>query len=276
MTQKAKQATFELHAIGTVWRIEHSGGVGVEAGIRKLISDFEDEFSRFLPASQLSILNSAGRLHNPSKEFVSMLNFAVAMHQNTSGVFNVSIGSVLTKNGYGHNAKCSVLYNSLEKIRISPKLIQIPDDMYLDFGGFGKGWLVDKIGKYLSKKNVDFFVINGGGDILVHSTTPIVLGLQHPIDDSLVIGTVSVRNGALGVSSNQKRVWKKNGRSYSHIISPTTKNSPENSVVGTYITAESALIADTLATVLFIDPTQEQILSKKYSANCYIVYDWQL
>ncbi len=56
-------------------------------GIRRDISDFEAEFSRFVPDSTLSILNRTKRF-DVSDRFVSLLSACLRIYRESQGFFN--------------------------------------------------------------------------------------------------------------------------------------------------------------------------------------------
>jgi FAD:protein FMN transferase len=269
---KPKTNTLSLEATGTVWKIEYKSTKSFDKKITTCIGEFEKAYSRFLSTSLLSRLNTDKLLASPPDEFMQMLEYAKAMYIFTDGVFNISVGGELVAMGYGQSTGQQVM-SDMNLLEVSNSYVSMPADMYLDFGGFGKGWLIDKIGRLLADNGCKNYVINGGGDILVGSDgEEETLALEHPNDPSLYIGVVKLQNGALAVSSNKKRTWQHAGKTHSHIVD-TSVTKVAREVASVYITAKTALIADTLATVLLIDPSQEKHLCDKYSANAYIVYD---
>lgn len=68
------------------------------------------------------------------------------------------------------------------------------EPMQLDFGACGKGYLVDLLGRMLQSSQ---FVIDAGGDLLIHAEQPISVALEDPEDQSHAIGIAHIANGAL-------------------------------------------------------------------------------
>lgn len=270
----------EFESLGTHWWIEvldDRDDTEVEAAILARVRAFHDDYSRFIPTSFIGRLNKQKVLKSPPQELLDMLVFARDVSLATDGVFNISVGSTLGQLGYGNASKDSKVHADLwSHVVFDETQVSIPNDVEIDLGGFGKGWIIDEIGKILRTYGREYFVINGGGDILVSSPTPIELALEHPLDDTQMIGTTRISQGALAASSTKKRVWEQGDASYHHIIDPRTQLPSESDVVATYIRAESALIADTFATVILIDPSQDQSLSKKYSLKTILITEDQL
>jgi thiamine biosynthesis lipoprotein len=89
------------------------------------------------------------------------------------------------------------------------------------------------------------------------------IGLEHP-DGETLVGTTRISHGGLGVSSNNKRTWVHEGKRYHHIIDPTGE---QPTVQGSYVKADTALVADTLATIVFLRPDLVPTLEHDYNAQ---------
>ncbi|MDQ5884932.1 MAG: FAD:protein transferase [Patescibacteria group bacterium] len=242
----------KFKALGTIWNINYSSKTN---NYNKIILDavkqFESDYSRFISNSYISQLNSGKIIKNPKKELIQMLQFAKKAYINTDGCFDVSVGGFLEQNGYGNYSNITTnnslpyynfINNGKSSISIDNKKIHI------DFGGFGKGWLIDKIANIFGN-NVPDHVINGGGDIYVKSKVKQKIYLEHPSAINTYIGYTLINNKALAVSSNQKRTWQNNNKTYSHILNPSNKDINN---LQSLVTAPTANLADMLATTLLI------------------------
>ncbi len=281
MKQKPKYIGFD--GLGTHWECEFIGDVSNAKIVRleKLLlaelHNFDTSYSRFLDNSLVGALNRRHKLYNPPDEMLNMLTFAKKMHDLSDGVFNISVGGQLHAKGYGNpNLAQEVDADFWDKASFTKELVSIPRGSTIDFGGFGKGWLIDKLCKIISNQGINNYIINGGGDIYVHSDTPKLLYLEHPTDQSKTIGQTSVAKGALAVSSTIKRRWVQDDKSHHHIIDPSTGQSSDSEVVSSYVRAESALIADTLATILIVKPQLKQKLEKQFNARAILIKRSQL
>lgn len=270
----------EFESLGTYWWIEildELDDSDIEAVILQRVQAFHNDYSRFIPESYIGRLNKQKVLKNPQQELLDMLTFARDMFRETDGMFNISVGSTLGQLGYGTADATSRVHSDIwSYVTFNSSHVTIPADVEIDLGGFGKGWIIDEIGKILRAHGHEHFVINGGGDILVSSIEPIELALEHPLDDTQMIGTTRITQGALAVSSTKKRVWKQGDVTYHHIIDPRTAQPSSSQVAATYVRAKTALVADTLATVLLIDPSQEKKLTDTYRLKTILINEDQL
>ena len=243
--------------------------------ILKYVENFETDYSRFRKDSKLSKLNISKKLDNPSLEMQKMLKFAVKTWETSGGLFNISIGGVLESQGYGQiNDKASTISKNLAKdIFISPQKIEINPNIWLDFGGFGKGWFIDKLSDLLVEWNFKDYIINGGGDIRVGSQQ-VKIELENPLNSDESIGAVLLKNQAFGASSNLKRTWKSaNNKSYSHIQRPDGEKL-KNNILMTATISDTALRADVLATCLLLDTGSKNIAElKTWGDYCFILKD---
>ena len=130
--------------------------------------------------------------------------------------------------------------------------LQTVRPIVLDVGAAGKGYLVDIVGRLLSAAGVDAFVIDASGDILHRGSAPIRVGLEHPLDTTRAIGVVSLADASLCASASNRRAW---GDGLHHIIDATT-GLPTNRVTAAWAIAPTALVADGLATALFLTEPQ--------------------
>lgn len=269
------KSVIEFDALGTHWSIELIGSLAdaaVVAALTEKVETFEHNYSRFDPSSLIGQLNATKQLNNPPEELIAMLRFAKEMYAASDGVFNISVGGSLTGLGYGKgggNAKADQAM--WDNVSITKRKITIPADCELDFGGFGKGWLIDELGVLLKQHGRNQFVINGGGDILVNTIKPVELALEHPRDETRKIGTTRIQQGALASSSSVKRSWKKNGKTQHHIIDPRSGKPSKSKVVSTFVRANSALVADVMATILMIAPELNEKLRKTYQLKTILL-----
>jgi thiamine biosynthesis lipoprotein len=256
---------FTLDALGTKWWIEIFSELTEEKsqtvydGLRFLIFEFESNYSRFREDSKLSILNKHKYLDNPSDEFLELIKIGKKLYRDTDGVFNILSGEYLEAIGYDKtysftkkdnhvirpkDPNTSIIFNE-DKVTLSEGLI--------DIGGYGKGYLIDKIAKHLKNNEVNYFLINGGGDMYATSDfdRPITIYLEHPDNNETIIAETKLLNEGFAASSTKKRRWQKNGQDYSHIID-TNNGQSLITDSGIYIKAPFAVLADAWATTLVI------------------------
>lgn len=201
-----------------------------------------------------------------------MLDFARTASVDTDGVFNITVGASLNRLGYGETRRAGVVSADFwDHVEMSHKGIRIPETIQLDFGGFGKGWLIDTFVEYLRSKGYESFIVNGGGDLYVASTQPVKIALEDPYTTHRTIGSVWLRDSALAASSSLKRTWCFEGETRHHIIDPSQDASSTSNVVASFVIASEAKVADMLATVLIVRPELEARLRASYTVTTKLV-----
>lgn len=269
----------EFDGLGTHWECEILDEKLTDNDFNKLsdlltseLNRFTKLYSRFNDDSLIGRLNKQSKLINPPPEMRDMFLFAKNMFDVSDGVFNISVGGALNAKGYGRlNSGAKVRLDFWEDVIIGGSSISIPKGSVVDLGGFGKGWLIDKFVEKLRNNKIRQFIVNGGGDLFVQSNVPIEIALEHPLDSTKKIGQTRITVGALAASSTLKRIWRNNGNNYNHIINPFSGQSSDNAVVGTFVKADTALMADTMATVLLIKPELDRHLSEKFGLQTILV-----
>ena len=253
--------TFE--AIGTAWKIK-AADFDISSKKQELLSivdAFERDYSRFTKNSYIGRLNSGEALQNPPAELVEMLCFAEKAHRTTSGAFNIFIGATLENNGYGLEDNNSYTVDFTSALSFTAEQAKINGQHSIDLGGFGKGWLIDKISTWL-KDCSDDFVVNGGGDIYVQGKATIAIE-SYGCD-------VAIRNQAIASSRAMNRSWIFKGKHHSHI--PDARQELEISVI-----ANTAKVADMVATTgLIVDEHQLADLEDEYTAKILLVASGQV
>ncbi len=268
--------SYQFDVIGTRWVIEILSAEHFDdsliAKIHGIIDEFDQRYSRFRDDSLVAQLASEGELCDPPQEFVDMLSFAREMYDVSEGAFSIAVGASLHRMGYGSRVHGhSIRHDIWDNITFSKRRITAPKGEMLDFGGFGKGWLIDRFVTLLRTSRVQEFIVNGGGDLYCQSDAQIEFRLEDPYDTMKQFGQTRITRGALACSSTVKRTWRDGSLRKHHIIDPSTDDSSDSGVVASYVRADTALIADAMATILIIRPDLEATLKEKYQLQTILV-----
>lgn len=248
---------FVFEAVGTRWVIEIADVLSevdyqaLDNHIHELIEEFDKGFSRFRQDSLVTqIAHRAGEYILPEGG-AEMLELYEQLYRLTDGRFTPLIGSVLVDAGY--DAHYSLTPKKLhhpkhweDVMAVSGQKLLIKEPALLDFGALGKGKLIDLIAEFLGQR-VRSFLIDAGGDIRHQGTSVLRVGLEHPENPQQVIGVAKIRKQNIAASAGNRRRWGK----YHHIIDPQTLASPER-ILATWAVADTAMLADGLATALFL------------------------
>ncbi len=259
----SKQFTFE--AIGTHFWIEIWGGItdaelqATKGRLQLLSSEFNEAYSRFRDDSYVSVLNRERKLENPSPEFRALLAYGKELYLRSGSVFNPLVGHILEAHGYDADysfkatdgADAPSVCNPITDLITSENEITLACGN-LDLGGYGKGYLIDKMAKDLQSHGIEYFLINGGGDMYGSSDEagkPLTIYLEHPTQAGQYLIETTIQNQGFAASSPFKRQWKDGDKTYTHIIADG-----EVPKLATFIKAKNALEADAFATIALLMP----------------------
>jgi thiamine biosynthesis lipoprotein len=254
----------ELESSALIFKEAHAdykngNALGVKGRFELLSSTFNQHFSRFRTDSDVGTLNEDRQLDYPSDECRAILLYGKQLYLRSQGTFNILGGHILEARGYNAHytftaaADVDTLEaaNPLTDLTITESKITLTSGN-IDIGGYGKGWLIDKLANDLKAHGVEHFLINGGGDMYATSDaagSPITIYLEHPtIVDQYLIET-TLHNQGFAASSPFKRRWKSGEKIYHHIVATT--DVPE---IATFVKAHTATDADAFATVAMLLP----------------------
>lgn len=255
---------FSYESMGTRWRVviwdtlSDDKKTELQNEIVAQSQRFDQTYSRFISDSFITTLSTMTGVVEVPPDLVAMLRVYRSLYTPSMQKLNPLIGHTISDLGY--DKEYSLVQkdiirstpNFLETVKIIDEThIELKEKVLIDLGALGKGFFVDRIANYLRKEEVTEFLVDGSGDIAFQRTQGVVhAGLEDPEDHSKVIGVVELTGrGALCASSGSRRKWGK----HHHTIDPDTGESPME-VLGTWVLADTACLADALATCLFFTP----------------------
>ncbi len=251
-------AQFTFDAIGTSWRIDTYRETTSEdsallfSRIMERIEEFDRAYSRFRSDSLVTRMSREAGTFMLPPDADKMLALYRDLYDRTDGYVTPLVGNMLSDAGYDENYSL-VQKKELEAapawddvMSYAHPTLTIKRPVLLDFGAAGKGYLVDLVAEVLEAYGVMEYLIDAGGDILHKGDAPIRVGLENPENLQQVIGVCELRGGSICGSAGNRRTWGE----FTHIMNPKTLESQKN-ILAVWVTANTALLADALATCLF-------------------------
>lgn len=277
----SRQFEYTFTATGTEWHIEVFDHISsnvwsrVQSSIDAKVRNFEATFSRFKPDSWISQLaKSPGSFALP-EDARAMLDLYKELHAISGESFTPLIGQTLVDTGYdasySFQPKPSIIspprWGDVMTYDSVGEMLTMHSAAQLDFGAIGKGYLVDLVAQILEEHDISGYIVDAGGDLRCsHPTSSLSFGLENPDVLGEVIGVAELKQGALCGSSGNRRRWS----TFHHVIDPHTISSPEH-IAAVWVRAETAILADGLATCLYFVPAAT--LKKKYTFEYILVMD---
>ncbi len=233
--------------------------------LHALCERYENLFSRTIPASDISRINSAqGKAIAVAAETAQLVARALTYCEKSGGVFDVTAGC-LTRLWDFHQGivpEKQTLQQAVQHVDWrTVNVFQENDTWYvqlanpdaaLDVGGIAKGWIADELGKYLQREGFANFLINLGGNVLAHGHNaqdkPWTIGITNPFPDQSENMVVRCTGESVVTSGTYERCFQKNGVLMHHILDPQTGFPVVTNAVGATIICEKSIDAEGFST----------------------------
>ncbi|MGP7816569.1 FAD:protein FMN transferase [Niallia sp. 01092] len=204
------------------------------------LTTVEEKFSRFLPGSELCLVNrNADKETKVSQLFAQLFYESLYYFNETGGIFTPFLRNELEQSGYRES------FEKINRDNVEPhnqpfpstdtkhpivfdldhRTVKINPANLLDFGGIAKGWSVQQIAESLIKRGRAKGLIDAGGDLMSWQSSgePWLIGVSHPFSDNENIAKLWLNDWTCAATSSIiKRSWKLNGHNMHHIIDPRT------------------------------------------------------
>lgn len=173
-------------------------------------------------------------------EIAALVEDTRQLSERSAGLFNPAIGKLVALWSFHRDQPGGPLPDQAEIARVVGAHPQMADltvrgttvgssnrAVRLDFGGYAKGYALDRAAAILRDGGIASALVNVGGNILAlgkHGATPWRIGLEDPRAASgppQLLGTIELADGeAIGTSGDYRRFYIAGGKRYSHIIDP--------------------------------------------------------
>lgn len=195
------------------------------------VLEVERLFNEFDEKSLISEVNRMAGIKSVTipMQHMTLFEEAIRFGRFTKGYFDITFRSSNRKRSYN-------------KIQLTDNSVFLPcNDMKISVGGIGKGYAVDLAYNKLLNSGVKNFIVNGNGDIRVHSAQDALrswkIAIRNPFsyrDKS--IGFMPIRSGSVASSGNYINTG--------HIVCD------KDNIQGVTVKAKLAMEADVLGTSL--------------------------
>jgi len=251
-------AAFSFEGIGTHWEVStpHVLAPSAQQDLLALVEKFDAAWSRFRTDSLVSAMARKPGSYSFPAEAAGLGELYRTLYGLTGGAMTPLVGASLERLGYDAAYTLRPSGGPLPAPRWENILdwngtsISTTAPVVLDVGAAGKGLLVDVLASALEAGGVEAFMVDASGDLLVRGPGTVRVGLEHPYNPAQAIGVVELGGRALCASAANRRAW---GDGLHHVLDATT-GQPVRTAVATWALADTAAVADALATALFFVP----------------------
>ena len=191
--------------------------------------------------SELTALNAAiarGEAATVSDELAAMLKDAQRIAAISDELFDPALGALVALWGF-HSDTFVPLRPDPARLQAlldaRPRMADLVIDgnrvesrnpaVQLDFGGYAKGYALDRAAAILKQQGVRNALINIGGNVLAlgkKGEQPWRIGIQHPREPAPLAAMPLYDGEAVGTSGDYQRYFMLDGERYAHLLDPRT------------------------------------------------------
>ncbi|MHC4399335.1 MAG: FAD:protein FMN transferase [Planctomycetota bacterium] len=265
---------------------QYPGGTEASLGALDLIDALEDQLTVFRDTSEISRLNrhgADGPVEVESRLF-ELLELALLLHAETDGAFDVTSGPLWKLWGFAWRSGAVPSDEELADTlhRVGSDLVVLDptrqtvrfkrSGVELNLGSVGKGYALDRSAETMAAAGIDDFLLNGGrssvlarGAATSSSWPPSegrshgwVVGIGHPVHRRRRLAEVRLRDRGLATSGARSQSFRRQGRTFGHILDPRTGR-PAEGLLSVTVAAPTAARADALSTAFFVMGLEKSI-----------------
>jgi len=279
---------------GTTYNIQYYSNTKKDfsVAIDSLFAVVNSSMSNYQDNSVISKLNK-NESYILDPHFVTVFNASKTIYKQTNGVFDPTIGSLVNYWNFGSeqnkNGLDSLKVDSLmqfvgfNQVKLQENKIQKKLQTYIDFNAIAKGYGIDVIADFLSRKNISNYLIEIGGEIRVSGTNLIKesnwkIGIQNPNfnGETSYTNVISLKNESMATSGVYRKFKvDENGNRYAHIIDTKTGYPQKTNILSVSVIAENCMLADGYATALQAMGLNEltSFLKQNRNLKTYIIFE---
>ncbi|WP_250433046.1 FAD:protein FMN transferase [Hanstruepera flava] len=250
---------------GTSYSIIYESQVNYQKQFDSLFYVINQSLSTYQTNSIISKINRNEWTHFDN-HFLTVFEASKQIYEATNGAFDPTIGAVVNAWDFGPEGKIvgldSLKVDSLmlgvgfDKVELPKEKFRLPKNTFLDFNAIAKGYGVDVIAYFLSKKGISNYLVEIGGEIHARGKNaekqkPWMVGVEMPRFDGeqSILKAITITNQAMATSGTYRKFKiDENGNRYSHIIDTKTGYPSKTNLLSISVLAENCMTADAYAT----------------------------
>ena len=260
--------------MGTSWSVAAAVAPGfdearLEDCIYEGFSYIIGQMSQWYDKSELARFNAAGpgSWHDISPQFAIVIRTAIALMNDSGGLFNPAIGSLSEAWGFGVEPHRDAIPTALYQGANVPPLPEIvfdeqrrglfqPGGLSLDMSGIAQGVAVDYTAAILKREGVRHMLVEIGGELAACGVRPDGqpwwVDIERAPGDEGPPVRVALSNWAVATTGHYLRRRLAEGKSWSHTIDPREQRPVGDDVTAVSVIHQSCMAADGIATLMAV------------------------
>ena len=278
--KQTTEAAAQIFAMDTVMEVAAYGEHAEQAVkyTEKRIEELENRLSRTKAHSLVSGLNRDGSIRHLTYDYWNLIARAKEYRDATNGAFDITIAPVMDAWGFTGDSfrvpEQSELDTLLKKVNSDAiQMLGSPSDSVtlgegqaIDLGGIAKGYTSDWVEQTFRANGIESGKISLGGNVFVLGTKPDGsdwrVGIKDPRNESGLAAILSLRDAYAITSGGYERYFEENGKTYHHIIDPSTGYPADSGLLSVTVVAAdngpdwagagNGAMCDAFSTALFV------------------------
>ena len=278
--KQTTEATAQIFAMDTVMEVAAYGEHAEQAvkSTEKRIEELENRLSRTKADSLVSGLNRDGSIRHLTYDYWNLIARAKEYRDATNGAFDITIAPVMDAWGFTGDSfrvpEQSELDTLLKKVNSDAiQMLGSPSDSVtlgegqaIDLGGIAKGYTSDLVEQTFRANGIESGKISLGGNVFVLGGKPDGsdwrVGIKDPRNESGLAAILSLRDAYAITSGGYERYFEENGKTYHHIIDPSTGYPADSGLLSVTVVAAdngpdwagagNGAMCDAFSTALFV------------------------
>ena len=263
--------------------------------VRNIDAEAKESMSIFEHGSQLSKINR-NECDSLDSHIAANLALAKRYYELSNGYYDVTVKPLTSAWGFAAKGeKCNnpnidslLEFVGFDKIAINDHRITKSDSrIQVDLNSIAKGYVVDLVAEALSKRGVESYMVNIGGEIRCKGMNPEGsewhIGIETPYEGNFEQNSlekiIPVSNCAVATSGNYRRYYtSEDGLKVCHTINPKTGYSVLSNLLSATVVAPTCAEADAAATMFMAMGSEGGALElakqceKDYGWSYYFIY----
>ena len=278
--KQTTEATAQIFAMDTVMEVAAYGEHAEQAVkyTEKRIEELENRLSRTKADSLVSGLNRDGSIRHLTYDYWNLIARAKEYRDATNGAFDITIAPVMDAWGFTGDSFRVPERSELDELlkHVNSDEIQIQEEpahsvtlgegQAIDLGGIAKGYTSDCVEAVFYDHEIENGKISLGGNVFVLGTKPDGsdwrVGIKDPRNESGLAAILSLRDAYAITSGGYERYFEENGKTYHHIIDPSTGYPADSGLLSVTVVAAdngpdwagagNGAMCDAFSTALFV------------------------
>ena len=290
---------------GTIYHITYEADRDLQPDMVEALMRVDNSLSMFNDSSVISRINRGEDVDlSKQRMFVEVFQLAQTISKETNGAFDITVAPLVNAWGFGFKNDTKPSPAAIDSLRqfigyqnvniVNHQVQKTDPRTMLDCSAIAKGYGTDVVARLLRSKDVNNFMIEIGGEVVVAGKNdrggPWRIGVTKPTEDPenqnnelQAVLSLPYHNStstskhtfsALATSGNYRNFYYKDGKRYAHTIDPRTGYPVQHNILSATVIAPNCATADAYATsfmVLGLD-SAKQVLAHHPELLAYLIY----